>query len=214
MKKIGYLYFLINQSMPGLIKIGYTYNSVDERIQELNTSGVPSPFTLGACYLVNNAKQCELTLHKAFHQNRLNKKREFFKMDLFEAIDKSIPIIKKYIIENTQDALNKIRNDEEKQFLDEVDDLEIYFMQIILHDSYALKEPITTEKLAESQSTFHPIELEDKLLHLSEKGLIQQIQQRNEILSSWKMTSVGIRFMMENKHLLQDLIDEDKKLGF
>ena len=42
------VYILTNEAMPGLIKIGYTDNTIEKRMKELSRhSGVPLPFT---CY--------------------------------------------------------------------------------------------------------------------------------------------------------------------
>jgi T5orf172 domain len=40
----GYLYMISNKAMPGLLKIGYTTRSIEERISELHSTGVPSRF--------------------------------------------------------------------------------------------------------------------------------------------------------------------------
>jgi hypothetical protein len=45
----GNVYILTNPSMPGLIKIGFTDDdTVDYRITDLWTTGVPEPFKLEA----------------------------------------------------------------------------------------------------------------------------------------------------------------------
>lgn len=76
------IYILTNESMPGLAKIGLTTDSVESRITQLSThSGVPLPFE---CYFAAEVKDCsklEKTLHQLFSENRVNPKREFFKID-------------------------------------------------------------------------------------------------------------------------------------
>jgi len=76
------VYILTNEAMPGLVKIGLTTDSVESRISQLSThSGVPLPFE---CYFAAEVKDCvklEKTLHQLFSENRLNPKREFFKVD-------------------------------------------------------------------------------------------------------------------------------------
>ena len=68
--------------MPGLVKIGLTNDSIESRIGQLSThSGVPLPFE---CYFAAEVKNCnklEKTLHQLFSENRINPKREFFKID-------------------------------------------------------------------------------------------------------------------------------------
>jgi hypothetical protein len=42
--KHGIVYILTNLAIPGLAKIGQTTNEVTNRLNELNTTGVPLPF--------------------------------------------------------------------------------------------------------------------------------------------------------------------------
>jgi hypothetical protein len=84
--KHGIVYVLENPVMPGLVKIGQTTNEITNRLNELNTTGVPLPFDcLFACE-VDDCKVVENALHKAFYPNRINPKREFFRIDPDQAI--------------------------------------------------------------------------------------------------------------------------------
>ena len=84
--KQGIVYVLINPAMPGLVKIGMTSNDITNRMNDLNTTGVPLPFEcLFACE-VDDCKLVENSLHKAFYPNRINPKREFFEIDPEQAI--------------------------------------------------------------------------------------------------------------------------------
>ncbi|MCL2762445.1 MAG: GIY-YIG nuclease family protein, partial [Treponema sp.] len=56
------------------------------RMNDLNTTGVPLPFEcLFACE-VEDCKLVENSLHKAFYPNRINPRREFFEIDPDQAI--------------------------------------------------------------------------------------------------------------------------------
>jgi hypothetical protein len=67
------VYILINEAMPGLIKIGGTNSDLATRIKGLYTTGVPLPFELFyACEVASN-------LHEAFGDHRVSKGREFFR---------------------------------------------------------------------------------------------------------------------------------------
>jgi len=84
--KKGIVYVLTNPAMPGLVKIGQTINEITNRMNELNTTGVPLPFDcLFACE-VDDCKLVENSLHKAFYPQRVNPKREFFEIDPDQAI--------------------------------------------------------------------------------------------------------------------------------
>jgi len=73
--------------MPGLVKIGYTtQDDANARIAQLYTTGVPVPFELQYACKVQNAEEVEKALHTAFSPNRINPKREFFKIDPEQAI--------------------------------------------------------------------------------------------------------------------------------
>lgn len=74
------VYILINEAMPGLIKIGRTSTSVEQRISELNQpSGIPLPFTCYYAARVADSALVEKKLHEAFGDARLREKREFFR---------------------------------------------------------------------------------------------------------------------------------------
>ena len=84
--KHGIVYVLTNPAMPGLVKIGQTTNEITNRLNELNTTGVPFPFEcLFACE-VDDCKLVENSLHKAFYPYRVNPRREFFEIDPDQAI--------------------------------------------------------------------------------------------------------------------------------
>jgi len=73
------VYILTNQSMPNLIKIGYTSrDDLNERIKELYSTGVPTPFECYYACQVEDGKRIEQILHILFKEDRVNNKREFF----------------------------------------------------------------------------------------------------------------------------------------
>ena len=72
------VYLLVNEAMPGLVKIGRTGDDLASRIYGLFTTGVPVPFELFYAAEVENSKFVEAQLHEAFGGQRLNKRREFF----------------------------------------------------------------------------------------------------------------------------------------
>lgn len=111
------VYILTNEAMPGLVKIGLTTDNVESRIKQLSSdTGVPLPFE---CYFAAEVTDCnklEKTLHQLFSENRINPKREFFKIDpekVFLAISigdfKEITPNKAEIDKEEQNALEKVK---------------------------------------------------------------------------------------------------------
>lgn len=80
----GIVYVLTNSAMPGLVKIGMTTReSIDARMKELYSTGVPVPFECAyACEVkAADCAKIEKALHAAFDPNRINANREFFRID-------------------------------------------------------------------------------------------------------------------------------------
>lgn len=85
-----YIYILINPSIGGLLKIGRTSRSPDERAKELSAStGVPTPFVVAYEEQVINSTMAEKLIHEqiAGLGYRINDAREFFSMPLKKAIN-------------------------------------------------------------------------------------------------------------------------------
>lgn len=78
----GYVYILSNPAMPGLVKIGKTTRSVEQRMEELYQSGVPQKFSLQRAEFFPDCHTAERHMHSIFHDKRLNAGREFFHADL------------------------------------------------------------------------------------------------------------------------------------
>ncbi len=76
----GCVYILINESFPGLVKIGRTGGSVSGRIAQLNSTGTPTPFECHYAAYVDDMNLVEKHLHDHFSDYRVNEKREFFKI--------------------------------------------------------------------------------------------------------------------------------------
>ncbi|MGL5257648.1 MAG: GIY-YIG nuclease family protein [Proteocatella sp.] len=84
----GIVYVLSNSAMPGLVKIGMTTReSIDARMKELYSTGVPVPFNcVYACEVKgSDCVKIEKALHKAFEPNRVNVNREFFSINAEQA---------------------------------------------------------------------------------------------------------------------------------
>ena len=78
---IGYVYCMVNDAMPGLVKIGMTCEEPDHRAKELSSAtGVPYPFRVVVSKKVVNPKEKEHAIHELLSALgfRVNEKREFF----------------------------------------------------------------------------------------------------------------------------------------
>jgi hypothetical protein len=82
----GFVYILTNQAMPGLVKIGHTVKVPTERAAELSTTGVPAPFDVEYYCLVDEPATLEASVHSRLSDRRQNNDREFFKVNVAEAI--------------------------------------------------------------------------------------------------------------------------------
>ena len=73
--------------MPGLVKIGKTTRgSIDARLNELYSTGVPVPFECAFAARVNDESKVESAFYRVFGPYRLNPKREFFQIEPEQAI--------------------------------------------------------------------------------------------------------------------------------
>jgi hypothetical protein len=83
----GYLYLLVNRSMPGLVKIGKTTREPGERMRELGgVTGVPTPFELVFKVFVDDCSAAERLVHERLERHRVSTRREFFDVSTDEAI--------------------------------------------------------------------------------------------------------------------------------
>jgi hypothetical protein len=87
MADLKVVYVLTNPAMPGLVKIGYTsQDQANTRIGQLYSTGVPVPFKLEFACKVENPEEVEKALHIAFGPSRINPKREFFSIEVEQAV--------------------------------------------------------------------------------------------------------------------------------
>ncbi len=82
----GYVYILINNSMPGIIKIGKTKRDVKKRARELSNTSIPTPFIIAFEIFVQDVDSIEYFVHEILNDFRINPNREFFRYPLNEAI--------------------------------------------------------------------------------------------------------------------------------
>lgn len=91
----GYVYILSNPAMPGLLKIGYTERAIQERVNELNNTGLPSLFEIEATFESSKPHHDEQKIHNYLSNYRYSKNREFFRIDLKDAINRIVKLLSK-----------------------------------------------------------------------------------------------------------------------
>lgn len=86
----GFVYALINPSLSGLVKVGRTTRSANERALELSSAtGVPTPFVVAYEVYVSNSNEAEKFIHNILEYRgyRVADNREFFKVGMSEVVD-------------------------------------------------------------------------------------------------------------------------------
>jgi hypothetical protein len=75
----GFVYMLMNEHMPNIVKIGCTERSPRLRADELSKgTGVPGPFSV-VCYIeVSDHQRTERQIHGWLAEHRVSENREFF----------------------------------------------------------------------------------------------------------------------------------------
>ncbi len=82
----GYIYLMINPSMPYRVKIGYTTKVREVRAKQLFTTGVPEPFEVYESWFVTEMKTVETLCHDLMRNYRVHPRREFFNVDTQEQL--------------------------------------------------------------------------------------------------------------------------------
>lgn len=95
-----YVYILTNDTMPGLVKIGYTKNDPGKRAKQINAAtGVALDFNVEWAFSCYNGIELEQEVHKYLDSFRVNKNREFFRMTVEEAKSVIERLGKRYNVE-------------------------------------------------------------------------------------------------------------------
>jgi hypothetical protein len=77
-----YVYIFSNELYPqDFLKIGWTRNHPSLRAQNLQTSGIPSPFTVEYVIVTSSGRSLEKKIHRHLDEYRVTPKREFFKIN-------------------------------------------------------------------------------------------------------------------------------------
>ena len=92
-----WIYVLSNESIPDLIKIGYTSTPPEERAKEISrATGVALPYKVEFVFKCHEGMVLEKEIHSYLDEYRVNDWREFFKISINEAKDIITKIGEKY----------------------------------------------------------------------------------------------------------------------
>lgn len=109
----GYIYILTNPSMQGLVKVGKTTNTPNQRMSELHSTGVPTPFELEFSISVDDCHKAERLAHKTLNYYRVSANREFFRISVKKAIEQILEVIEEFEVIDFRDShgINKIEEE-------------------------------------------------------------------------------------------------------
>lgn len=83
-----YVYVLVNKSMPGMVKIGMTIRTVDERAAEISSAtGVPTPWVPVFSFSCYRSRELEAEIHDHLRALRVSDNREMFHLHSTDAIE-------------------------------------------------------------------------------------------------------------------------------
>lgn len=106
------IYVLINEAMPGYVKIGRTSN-LEQRVRCLDTTSVPLPFECFYACTVKDSAMVERNLHDAFLDKRVRSSREFFEI----SPERVVSALKLAEIENLTPKRDFVETQEDQQAL-------------------------------------------------------------------------------------------------
>ena len=112
--KNGIVYVMINEAMPGYVKIGKT-NDLEQRIKDLDNTSIPLPFECFYACTVKNMDFVETQIHDTFEDSRVRSKREFFRI----ASERVVSALKLVEIEDVTPKNDIVESDEDQRALDE-----------------------------------------------------------------------------------------------
>lgn len=108
------VYVLINEAMPGYVKIGLT-TDLEQRIRSLDTTSVPIPFECFYACTVQGSRFVEKQLHDAFLDHRVRSNREFFEV----SPDRVVSALKLAELENVTPGQDYVESQEDQKALNE-----------------------------------------------------------------------------------------------
>lgn len=149
----GWVYVFSNESMPGLVKVGFSMKDPEARTDELYQTGTPTPFRIEYSALVSDPRSVEAAAHRKLSSSRINPNREFFRCSPAEAIAVIESIVEPLFVkskttiehepddrEPTEEELQKYRDEHVKFHLEEYIEWEKQQLKLISEKKKALED--------------------------------------------------------------------------
>jgi len=203
---MGKVYILTNDAMPGIIKIGITESSVEDRMKSLDTTPVPMPFRFHFAIESDKFKEIEKLMHNAFSKFRIRDNREFFKMDAENAVSalkiSGAPEIK---LNNDMIDQDGIKIEDEPKTLKKVFAFSSVNIPLNAELSFTRDENIKCKVISNRE-----VEYEGEKYYLS--GLAKKLF--NDMGYNWKAVQGTMYFKYHDKILneIRNEIESDKEI--
>jgi len=171
--------------MPGLVKIGYTGDSVEQRLSELYTTGLATPFQLEFCVRVATPDKCEAVIHAKLQEHRLDKNREFFRISVLDAVRVVLDTAAQMgLAGNGHDTNLPLRHAD-------VTDAEETILSILSTADTGACEGFIVEG-----SDSPPMKTRYMLLELEKRGYVRRVKGNSKL---WELADNGVRYFVEKK---------------
>lgn len=185
----GYIYILSNPSIPGLLKIGHTMDTPEQRLRQLNTTGVPMPFILEACFLVTQPSALEQAVHAALTQYRPTDNREFFQLSLSRTLELILPLVIKAATISDGEEYDKTTKDHG------LSEHELYILKLLVSTG---GETGVAQWQLQDDTKLSGLELEVGIANLFTKKLIARSRKPGSHGTFWRSTPKGTKFLVDN----------------
>lgn len=193
--KQGTIYIFTNKAMPEYIKIGRTCSDVQQRMKELDRTGIPLPFECYYAAEVENVEKVEALIHSVFKDRRVRKNREFFKVNP-ERVISAIKLVEvKNITPEVETDSDAPITDLEESISIATRQPNLTFSEIEIAVGTEL-EFINDSKIICTVIDDKKVEFRDQILSLSEAALIVRIEQgyTSKTINGWHYwTYKGVR---------------------
>lgn len=185
------VYVLINEAMPGYVKIGRT-SDLEQRIRQLDTTSVPLPFECFYACVVKDAAFVEKQIHEAFLDSRVRSNREFFEMDP----ERVVSVLKMVELENITPNKDFVESDEDQQALNKVRSRRASF-------NFRLADiPIGAELSYTRDENIKAKVIDEKMIELN--GEITTVSSAATKLLGYKWNACGTRYWKYEGETLEE----------